>query len=194
MVSRDSAFWKDAIQDKMDSIVSNHTWEIVDMPLGSKLIGCKWVFRRKYNSDGTLNSYMARLVANGFQQKEEIDYFDTYALVTRITTIRVLFALVSLHNLYVDQVDVKTVFLNGDLDEEIYMEQSEGFALTGNEHKVHKLVKSLYGLKQAPKQWHEKFDTVINNAIKSLKLPYFPMDLFLTGLIDVCIQRYVVVL
>ena len=161
MASRDSAFWKDAIQDEMDSIMSNHTWELVDLPHGSKPIGCKWVFKRKYNSDGTLNTYKARLVAKGFRQKEGIDYFDTYAPVARITTIRVLFALASLHNLYVHQMDVKTAFLNGDLDEEIYMEQPEGFVLTRNEHKVCKLVKSLYGLKQAPKQWHEKFDTVI---------------------------------
>ena len=92
------------------------------MPPESKPIGCKWMFRRKYNSDGTLNTYKARLVAKGFRQKEGIDYFDTYALVARITTIRVLFALASLDNLYVHQMDVKTTFLNGDLDEEIYME------------------------------------------------------------------------
>ena len=70
MASRDSAFWKDAVQDEMDSIMSNHTWELVDLPHGSKPIGCKWVFKRKYNSDGTLNTYKARLVAKGFRQKE----------------------------------------------------------------------------------------------------------------------------
>ena len=99
------------------------------------------MFRTKYNSDGTLNTYKARLVAKGFWQKEEIDYFDTYAPVLRITTIRVLFVLASLHNLYVHQMDVKTAFLNGDLDEEIYVEQSEGFLPTKNEHKIRKLVK-----------------------------------------------------
>ena len=76
----------------MDFIRSNHTWELVDLPPGSKPIGCKWVFRRKYNNDGTLNTYKARLVAQGFRQKEGIDYFDTYALIARITIIRVLFA------------------------------------------------------------------------------------------------------
>ena len=161
MASRDSIFWKEAINDEMDSIMSNYTWELVDLPKGSKAIGCKWVFRRKYHSDGTLNTYKARLVAKGFRQREGIDYFDTYAPVARLTTIRVLFALASLHNLYVHQMDVKTAFLNGDLDEEVYMEQSEGFVLPENEQKVCKLVKSLYGLKQAPKQWHEKFDSVI---------------------------------
>jgi len=119
------------------------------------------VFRKKYHSNGTLNTYKARLVAKGFRQKEGVDYFDAYAPVAKTTTIRILFALASLNNLIVHQMDVKTAFLNGDLDEEIYMEQPEGFMLPGNEQKVCKLVKSLYGLKQAPKQWHQKYDTAI---------------------------------
>nr|GFA19042.1 zinc finger, CCHC-type [Tanacetum cinerariifolium] len=97
----------------------------------------------------------------GFRQKEVIDYFDTYAPVARITTIRLLLALAVIHNLVIHQMDVKTAFLNGDLDEEVYMKQPEGFVMPGNEHKVCKLVKSLYGLKQAPKQWHQKFDEVL---------------------------------
>ena len=147
MSSRDSIFWKDAINEEMDSIMFNHTWEIVDLPPGSKAIGCKWVFRKKYHTDGTLNTFKARLVAKGYRQKEGIDYFDTYAPVARITSIRILFALASIHDLYVHQMDVKTTFLNGDLNEEVYMEQPEGFVIPGNEHKVCKLVKSLYGLK-----------------------------------------------
>jgi hypothetical protein len=98
------------------------------------------------------------LVAKGFKQKEGIDYFDTYAPVARITSIRVLMALASIFDLYVHQMDVKTAFLNGNLEEEVYMEQPEGFVMSGNERKVCKLIKSFYGLKQAPKQWHEKFD------------------------------------
>ncbi|RVW17497.1 Retrovirus-related Pol polyprotein from transposon TNT 1-94 [Vitis vinifera] len=161
MASRDVAFWKEAINDEMDSIMSNQTWELVDLPPGSKPIGCKWVFRRKYHTDGMIQTFKARLVAKGFKQREGIDYFDTYAPVARTTSIRILFALASIHNLFVHQMDVKTAFLNGDLNEEVYMEQPEGFVLLGNENKVCKLVKSLYGLKQAPKQWHEKFDHAI---------------------------------
>ena len=175
MASRDVAFWKEAINDEMDSILSNNTWMLVDFPPGSKPIGCKWVFRRKYNTDGSIQTFKARLVAKGFRQKEGIDYFDTYAPVARISSIRVLFALASIHNLIVHQMDVKTTFLNGDLDEEVYMEQPEGFMLPGTEKKVCKLVRSLYGLKQAPKQWYEKFDFVIkslgfkhNNADKRI--------------------------
>ncbi|WKA10744.1 hypothetical protein VitviT2T_028301 [Vitis vinifera] len=161
MASRNVAFWKEAINDEMDSIMSNQTWELVDLPPGSKPIGCKWVFRRKYHTDGMIQTFKARLVAKGFKQRECIDYFDTYAPVARTTSIRILFALASIHNLFVHQMDVKKAFLNGDLNEEVYMEQPEGFVLLGNENKVCKLVKSLYGLKQAPKQWHEKFDHTI---------------------------------
>ena len=143
----------------MDSLISNNTWILVDLPQGSKPIGCKWVFRRKYNTDGSIQTF--KLVAKGFRQKEGVDYFDTYAPVARISSIRVLLALASVYNLFVHQMDVKTAFLNGNLDEEIYMEQPEGFVLPRNENKVCKLVKSVYGLKQAPKQWHEKFDSVI---------------------------------
>ena len=175
MSSRDASFWREAINDEMDSIMSNNTWILVDLPAGSKPISNKWVFRRKYNTDGSIQTFKARLVAKGFKQKQGIDYFDTYAPVARLTSIRVLMAIASIHHLYVHQMDVKTAFLNGNLDEEIYMEQPEGFVLPGNEKKVCKLIKSLYGLKQAPKQWYEKFDSVIlshgfkhNNADKCI--------------------------
>ena len=161
MASRESAFWREAVNDEMDSIIGNNTWELSELPPGSKAIGCKWVFRRKYKTDGTVSAFKARLVAKGFRQREGIDYFDTYAPVARITSIRILFALASLQNLIVHQMDVKTAFLNGELSEEVYIEQPEGFVAPGNEHKVCRLEKSLYGLKQAPKEWHAKFDTAI---------------------------------
>ena len=111
--------------------------------------------------DGTIEKFKARLVIQGFKQKSGIDYFDTYAPVARISTIRLLIALASIHNLIIHQMDVKTAFLNGELDEEVYMNQPQGFIMPGNENKVCKLIKSLYGLKQAPKQWHQKFDEVV---------------------------------
>nr|KAJ0204103.1 hypothetical protein LSAT_V11C500253940 [Lactuca sativa] len=111
--------------------------------------------------DGTIDKYKAGLVIQGFRQKQGIDFFDTYAPVAKISTIRLLLAFAAIHNLVIHQMDVKTAFLNGDLDEEIYMKQPEGFVMPGNEHKVCKLKKSLYGLKQAPKQWHQKFDDVV---------------------------------
>ena len=151
MSSLEAPFWKKAINSEIESILQNNTWEIVELPHGSKAIGCKCVFKKKLKLDGSIDKYKARLVAKGFTQKKGIDYFDTYSPVSRITTIRILIALASIHNLVIHQMDVKTAFLNGDLDEEIYMEQPEGFIVKGQEHKVCKLVKSLYGLKQAPK-------------------------------------------
>ncbi|GJW23146.1 zinc finger, CCHC-type containing protein [Tanacetum coccineum] len=152
---------KEAIDDEIGSIMENNTWVLSDLPPGCKPLGCKWIFKRKMKVDGTIDKFKARLVIQGFRQKEGIDYFDTYAPVARITTIRLLLALAAIHNLVIHQMDVKTTFLNGDLDEEVYMKQPKGFVMSGNEHKVCKLVKSLYGLKQAPKQWHQKFDEVV---------------------------------
>nr|GEU32248.1 zinc finger, CCHC-type [Tanacetum cinerariifolium] len=126
---------KESIDDEIRSIMENNTWVLSDLPPGCKPLG--------------------------FRQKKGIDYFDTYAPVSRITTIRLLLALAAIHNLVIHQMDVKTTFLNGDLDEEVYMNQPEGFVMPGNEHKVCKLVKSLYELKQAPKQWHQKFEEVV---------------------------------
>ena len=100
MPSKDVAFWKEGINDEMDSILSNNTWILVDLPPGSKFIVCKWVFRRKYNTYGSLQTFKATLVAKGFKQKEGIDYFDTYAPVDRIASIRVLLALVSIFKIY----------------------------------------------------------------------------------------------
>ncbi|KAL0315343.1 UNVERIFIED_CONTAM: Retrovirus-related Pol polyprotein from transposon TNT 1-94 [Sesamum radiatum] len=136
----------------MDSIVSNGTWVLVDLPPGCTTIGCKWIFKKKMKPDGSVDKFKARLVARGFKQNEGIDYFDIYSSVARLTTIRVLIALASMHNLSIHQMDVKTTFLYGELKEEVYMDQPKGFAANDNERKVCKLVKSLYGLKQAPKQ------------------------------------------
>ena len=132
--------------------------------MGCKPFGCKWVFKKKLRPDGTIEKYKARLVAKGYTQKEGEDFFDTYSPVVRLTTIRVLLSLAASHGLLVHQMDVKTAFLNGELEEEIYMEQPDGFIAQGQEGKVCRLIKSLYGLKQAPKQWHEKFDKTLTSA------------------------------
>jgi hypothetical protein len=149
--SPDAYLWKEAVQSEMDSIMSNGTWEVVDHPYGCKPVGCKWVFKKKFRSDGTIEKYKARLVAKGYTQKEGEDYFDTCSPVARLTTIRVLLSLAALHGLFVHQIDVKTTFLNGELEEEIYMDKPDGYIAKGQEGKVCKLLKSLYDLKQAPK-------------------------------------------
>ena len=147
MKSQDASFWKEAINDEIQSIMTNRTWELVDLPPGSKPISCKWIFKKKLKVDGTIDKFKVRLVAKGFTQKYGMDYFDTYSPVARIATIRMLLALASIKNWVIHQMDVKTAFLNGDLEEEVYMRQPEGFVVNGQEHKVCKLVKSLYGLK-----------------------------------------------
>ncbi|PHT29747.1 hypothetical protein CQW23_30665 [Capsicum baccatum] len=162
MSSSDSSFWKKAVNNEIDSILSNHTWELVDLPPRNKPLGSKWIFKRKMKMDGTIDKYKARLVVKGFKQKEGLDYFDIYSPVIRITSIRRLIALAGVYGLEIHQIDVKTTFLNGELEEEIYIEQPEGCVVPGKENKVFRLLKSLYVLKQAPKQWHTKFDQTID--------------------------------
>ncbi|GJY15647.1 zinc finger, CCHC-type containing protein [Tanacetum coccineum] len=118
-----------SIDDEIGYIVENNTWVLSDLPPGCKPLGCKWIFKRKMKVDGTIDKFKARLVIQGFRQKEWIDYFDTYAPVVRINTIRLLLALTGVHNLVIHQMDIKTTFLNGDLDEEVYMKQPEDFVM-----------------------------------------------------------------
>ena len=120
--SSESTLWKDAIKSEIDSIMQNHTWELVDLPSRIKPLNSKWIFKQKMKADGTIDKYKARLVIKDYKQKEGLDYFDTFSPVSRITSIRMILAIAALQNLEVHQMDVKTVFLNGDLDEEIYME------------------------------------------------------------------------
>ncbi|GJV84091.1 zinc finger, CCHC-type containing protein, partial [Tanacetum coccineum] len=114
MKSQDVSFWKEAINDEMDSVMGNNTWVLADLPLSCKPLGCKWIFKRKPKVNGTIEKFKARVVIQGFRQKSEINYFDTYALVARISTIRLLIAMTSIQNLIIYQMDVKTAFLNGE--------------------------------------------------------------------------------
>nr|GEW44446.1 zinc finger, CCHC-type [Tanacetum cinerariifolium] len=131
MKSRDVAFWKESINDEMDSIMGNNIWVLVDQPPG-----CKWIFKRKLKVDGTIEKFKPRMVIQGFKQKSGIGYFDTYALVARISTIRLLIAIASIHNLIIHQIDVKTTFLNGELEEEAtqrvlkYLKKTMDYRLT----------------------------------------------------------------
>nr|GFA02026.1 zinc finger, CCHC-type [Tanacetum cinerariifolium] len=126
---------KEAIHDEIGFIMGNYMWVIFDLTLGCKPLGFKWIFKRKMKVDGTIDKFKARFVAQGYRQKEGIDYFDTYALVARITTIRLLLALAAIHNLVIHQMNIKIRLLNGDLYEEVYMKQPKGFVMPGNEHK-----------------------------------------------------------
>eukprot|EP00253_Pinus_taeda_P030272 PITA_30272 len=130
---------------------------------GKKPISCKWVYKVKYKVDGTLDKYKARLVARGFSQKEGIDNEETFAPTAKMSTIRLVLALAAQFSWKVHQMDVKSVFLNGDLQEEVYMTQPPGFKVVGQEQKVCRLVKALYGLKEAPRAWYIKIDKYLTN-------------------------------
>ena len=123
----------------MDSIVENKTWIPVDLPSGYKHIALKGIFKGKGRVDGTIERFKARLVIRNFNQRHGIDYFDTDVLIARIATIRVLIPLTAIQKLVIHQIYVKTTFLNGELEEEAYMEQNEDFVIPVQEKKVFKL-------------------------------------------------------
>ena len=118
-----------AMQDELDSIHANKTWELCDLPLRKHAVGTKWVYKVKRKADGSVDRYKARLVAKGYAQKEGIDYEETFAPTSRITTIRCVIALAAHNNWEVHQLDIKTAFLNGFLAEEVYVAQSLGFEI-----------------------------------------------------------------
>lgn len=157
--SAESDAWKNAMQEEMNSHKSNDTWFLTDLPAHKKAIASKWVFKTKRNADGDLVRHKARLVVKGCSQKEGIDYTETFAPVVRYNSIRFLFALAAKHDMKVYQLDAVTAFLNGDLQEEVYMKQPEGFDDCSG--KVCRLVKSLYGLKQASRIWNKKLSAAL---------------------------------
>ncbi|KAL6321725.1 hypothetical protein AAG906_031238 [Vitis piasezkii] len=135
--------------------------EITDLPRGKKPVGCKWIFTVKYKADGNVDRYKARLVAKGFTQSYGIDYQETFAPVAKLNTVRVLLSLAANLDWSLHQLDVKNAFLNGDLEEEVYMDIPAGLETTSNFNKVCRLRKSLYGLKQSPRAWFERFTKVV---------------------------------
>ena len=131
--------------------MENNTWILIDLPSGCKPVSYKWIFKKKLRLNDIVYKHKIRVVVKGFTEQKDINFFDTYFLVARIFSIKIFLALAFIHNMFMHQIDVKIAFHNGDLEEEIYMDQQKGFIAKRQENKVCKLVKSLYGLKQAPK-------------------------------------------
>jgi hypothetical protein len=157
----DKEFWWIAMGEEIESQTEAETWILVELPDGRIAIGCRWVYKLKRNADGTVTRYKARLVAKGYLQKEGIDFTETFAPVARMSDLRALLAIVAAEDLELHQMDVKTAFLNGDLTEDIYMQQPPGFISPNKRHLVCKLKKSLYGLRQAGRSWFKKIDSAL---------------------------------
>lgn len=149
--------WKESTDSEYNSLLENDTWKLVELPPNRKAVGCRWVFKVKYDSEGNVERFKTRLVAKGYSQRAGVDYDETFSPVVRFTSIRALIAFGVQKNMMIHQMDVETAFLNGHLEEEIYLQQPEGYAKPGQEHLVCKLQKSLYGLKQSPRCWNAEF-------------------------------------
>ncbi|KAG8501803.1 hypothetical protein CXB51_004715 [Gossypium anomalum] len=160
----DSEKWMFAMQEKMESLHKNKTWDRVKLPKGKKTVRCKWVFKKKEGTPGVEEpKYKTRLVAKGYSQVPGVDFTDVFSPVVKHNSIRALLGIVAMHDLELEQLDVKTAFLHGELEEDIYMQQPEGFTVSEKEDYVCLLKKSLYGLKQSPRQWYKRFDSFMTS-------------------------------
>ena len=150
----DDPDWMIAMQEELNNFTQNEVWSLVERPK-QNVIGTKWVFRNKQDEHGVVTWNKARLVAQGFTQIEGLDFWETYALVARLESIRILLAYVAHHDFKLYQMDVKSAFLNGPLSELVYVEQPPGFEDPKYPNHVYKLDKALYGIKQAPRAWYD---------------------------------------
>ncbi|GKV28744.1 hypothetical protein SLEP1_g37756 [Rubroshorea leprosula] len=151
--------WQKAMDEEIAAIERNNTWELTELPKGKKAIGVKWVYKTKLKENGEIDKFKAHLVAKGYKQEFGIDYKEVYAPVARHDTIRLVIALAAQNSWPLYQLDVKSAFLHGDLDEEVFIHQPPGYVKAGNEHKVYKLKRALYGLKQAPRAWYSRIES-----------------------------------
>jgi hypothetical protein len=195
--------------EEYQSIIKNDVWEIVPKPKSKDVVSSKWLFKIKHVVDGSIEKHKARLVAHGFSQKKGIDYEETFAPIARYTSIKTIIALAAKMKWKLHQMDIKTTFLNGVIEEEVYIEQPQGFEVEDRKSHVCKLKKALYGLKQAPRAWYGRIDnflislgftksTTDSNLYfkvtndEPVILVLYVDDLFLTGeekLITKCMKR-----
>jgi len=163
LTCENSKEWECTMQEEYDSLMANNTWTLVPLPVGRKLVSYKWVFKIKQGMNGDVERYKAKLVARGFTQTYGVDYNENFVPVAKFTSIHCILTLVALEDMEIHQMDVKIAFLNGELEEEIYMEQPQRFVHQGDEHLVCKLHKSLYDLKQSPRAWNQKLDAFLKS-------------------------------
>src|SRR3954470_24510879 len=163
MMIPDSNKWLEAMKSEMGSMYENQVWTVVDLPDDRKAIENKWIFKNKTDADGNVTVYKARLVAKGFRQIQGVDYDENFSPVLNLKSVRILLAITAYYDYEIWKMDVKTAFLNGDIDEELYMMQPKGFVDPKDANKVCKLQRSIYGLKQASRSWNQRFDKVIKS-------------------------------
>ena len=169
MQAEDSDQWKEAADVEYESLIQNKTWSLAELPEGRKAIGSKWVFTKKLTKDGEIDRYKARLVAQGFNQVQGIDYSETFSPTVRMTTVRALLQSAVNNNWFLHQMDVKTAYLNADIDYEVFIKQPEGYEQTGDsgEKLYCRLNKSIYGLKQSGRLWNSVLnDYLIGNGFQ----------------------------
>ncbi|GAA0159622.1 transmembrane signal receptor [Lithospermum erythrorhizon] len=150
--------WRKAMQSEIESIERNNTWSLTTLPQGSKKIGVKWIYKTKTDEAGNITKHKARLVAKGYSQREGVDYTEVFAPVAKMDTVRMILSIAAHKNWKIYQLDVKSAFLQGEIEEEVYVSQPPGFEVIGKEDHVYKLHKALYGLKQAPRAWFSKIE------------------------------------
>ncbi|WVZ70529.1 hypothetical protein U9M48_019189 [Paspalum notatum var. saurae] len=153
--------WVNAMHEELENFERNHVWDLVEPPPNYRPIGTKWVFKNKQGEDGMVVRNKARFVAQGFCQKEEIDYAETFAPIARLEAIRILLAFAASKGFKLQQMDVKSAFLNGFIEEEVYVRQPPGFESARFPDQVYKLRKALYGLKQAPSAWYVRLKSFL---------------------------------
>uniref|UniRef100_A0A1Y1M571 Integrase catalytic domain-containing protein n=1 Tax=Photinus pyralis TaxID=7054 RepID=A0A1Y1M571_PHOPY len=153
--------WKIAMDDEYNSLIKNHTWDLVNPPDDQQVIDNRWVFKVKLNTDASVDRYKARLVIRGFAQQYGVDYEETFSPVVKFTSVRAILSFAAMNKMQLRQFDIKTAFLYGDLKEHVFMKQPIGY--DDNSGRVCKLIKSLYGLKQASRCWNQKFTVFIRD-------------------------------
>ena len=151
--------WIEAMEDEMKSLHENRTFKLVKLPKGKRALKNRWVLRIKHDEHNSNPIFKAKAVVKGFSQKKGIDFYEIFSPVMKMTSIHTVLGLATSLDLEIEQMDVKTAFLHGDLEEEIYMEELEGFKEKGKRNYMCKLKKSLYSLKQALIQWYKKFES-----------------------------------
>ena len=153
--------WKEAMDVEYAAFIQRETWTLVPRPIDANVVSCKWVYSLKYNPDGSIARYKARLVARDFSQAYGLDYHETFSPVARLSSIRVLFSIALDQSWSLHQLDVSNAFLYGDLDEQVFMEQLPGYVAQGESSEVCLLKKAIYGLKQSPRAWFHKFSQLL---------------------------------